>query len=439
MRTPRGLRLAALCLFTGALARAQRPGTTQESLVNASEGTVERVFNLEDAQRLAQLNDPKMLSAEQDTIIAQERVKEARFQFFPDIGLQASATKFESRYPFSLSGDFRNILLFPGTPQNIYSSRGYFHMSLYEGRRHIDTLELTKTAHKAALSNYESVKRDVLLSSKDAFYRLILAQEKLAAAENNEIVVAESAASPRLDAWEKVEAESLLGEARVQTAESRHELDSRKLAFLKSLNLELDTTFRVVGTLKSSASSVDTEKAVLWAMELRPELQSETYKAQMDAISVNLAFNRRNPTLFLAGDYELTGQRFPLRQNNWASTIGIKIPFSYDYWSQIKQKRAEQRQGELKRAELQDRVRLEVRQAYENMQYWQKEWPERTAHYLKVKALYDEASQAAGGALAKARATSSLTRLHLAALAAVTEHILAQAKLEWAVGRELTR
>ena len=37
----------------------------------------------------------------------------------------------------------------------------------------------------------------------------------------------------------------------------------------------------------------------------------------MDAIGVNLALGRRYPTVFLAGDYELTSQRFPLDKNNW--------------------------------------------------------------------------------------------------------------------------
>lgn len=400
----------------------------------------ERIFNLEDAQRLAQLNDPRLLSAEQDAIIAEQRVKEAKFLFLPEFGLQASATKFDARYPFSLSEEFRNILLFPGSSsENLYSGRGYARLSLYEGGRHVNTLQLAHAAHKQALSQYESVKREVLLSTKSTFFRLILAQERLKAAQASETSVEAIAKLARAGPWERVEAESLLGEARIETSAARHELDSSKLAFLKSLNLELDTPFRVEGTLKTDNSDIDMSKAVLWAMELRPELQAETYKAQMDVISVNLALGRRYPTVFLAGDYELTAQRFPLKNNNWDATIGIKLPFSYDFWTQLKQKRAEQRQGELKRAELQDRVRLEVHQAYENMQYWQKEWPERYANYRKVKELYDAARREAGNSLAQARAAISLAKLELSYLTAVTEHILARAKLEWAVGRELSQ
>lgn len=402
------------------------------------------MLTLEEARRLAFLNDARLLSAEQDKIIAEERVREARYLFLPEFGLQASATKYEARYPFSLSGDFRNILLFPDNPPtygantgNIYSGRGYMRMSLYEGRRNINTLRLAQAAQKQATSNYESVKMDLALSVKEVFYRLLLAQERARASRQTQEAAKRVLSGGRLDGWERVEVEALLARARATASEAAHNLDLSRLAFLKNLNLELDTPFRVEGKLESQPVEMNIERAVLWAMELRPELQSETYKAQMDAISVNLASARRNPTVFLAGDYELTGLRFPLRDNNWDATVGIRIPLSYDYWSQIKQKRAEQRQGQLKRTELQDRVRLEVRQAYETLQYWQKEWPLRRQQFERVEKLFEAVSGQGGGSLARLRAMSSVLDLKLASLSALTEHMLAHARLERAVGRQI--
>lgn len=403
----------------------------------------EKSFSLEDAQRLALLNDARVLSAEQDRIIAAERVKEAKYLFLPEIGLQASATKYEARYPFSLSGDSRNILLFPDAPVlfgtntgNIYSGRSYMLLSLYEGRRTINTLRLAQAGRKQATSNNESVKMDLLLSVREVFYRLIQAQERMTAANQHLAAVEAVLSGARLDAWERLEAEARLAHARSRSSEARHALDLSRLAFLKSLNIEPDTPFKVLGALQTRAVQIDIEKAVLWALELRPELQSQTYKAQMDAISVNLAAARRIPTVFLAGDYELTDKSFPLRHNNWDVTLGIKIPFSYDYWSQIRRKRAEQRQGQLTRAELQDRVRLEVRQAYETLRYWQKEWPLREEHVRRVQDLFDAASSGAPGeALARVRAMEGILEIKLSYFAAVTEHLLALARLERAVGR----
>jgi len=385
-------------------------------------------------------NDPKIQSAEQDVIIANARVTEARLRFLPDIGLQASATKYDARYPFSLSPEFRNLLLFPGaSSESIYSGRAYFNMPIYDGQRTLNTLRLAQASQKQALSNRDSVKMDANLRAKEVFYRLLLSQERASSFEEHLKNVEAIAAKNDLGPWERVEIEAAFGLSRSRAAEARHELDSARLQFLNALSLELDTPFRVQGVLETHPARAEVEKAVIWAMELRPELQSQTYRVQMDAIGVNLAIGRRTPTVLLAGDYELTAQRFPLKNNNWDVSVGIKIPFAYDFWSQLKQKRAEQRQGELARAALQDRVRLEVRQTAESLRWWQEEWPRRESQWKKVQTLYNAASGKSGPALSRLRARDGVLELRLAHLAAVTEHILARARFERAVGRELAQ
>jgi outer membrane protein TolC len=422
---------ASLCLALAAnplVARAQ--GVPRQA-------PVERAYTLEETLRLLR-NDPKLQSAEQDVIIADARVTEARLLFLPEVGLQASATKYDARYPFALSPEFRNLLLFPGAPsESIYSGRAYFNMPLYEGQRTMNTLRLAQASLKQALSNRDSVKMDVTLHAKEAFYRLLLAQERDITFQLHLKNVEAVAEKGDLGPWDRVEVEATLGLSRARAAEAKHALESARLQFLNTLSLELDTPFRVVGALETRPVRAEEEKAVIWAMELRPELQSQTYRVQMDAIGVNLALGRRNPTVLLAGDYELTAQRFPIKNNNWDVTLGIKIPFAYDFWSQLKQKRAEQRQGELARAELQDRVRLEVRQAAETLRWWQEEWPRRESQWKKVQSLYDEAVGKPGSALSRLRARDGVLELRLAHLSAVMEHILARARFERAVGREL--
>lgn len=370
-------------------------------------------------------------------IIADSRVSEAALRFLPEIGVQASATKYNSIYPFALSQDFRNILLFPSKDDSIYSGRAYFNMPLYEGQRTLNTYKLSLNGQKQALANRDSVKLDLTLQVKEAFYRLLFAQERAAAADDELSALERIDGEGGLGAWEAVEAEAAVSAARGRASEARRDLEAARLTFLKTLNLELDTPFRVTGALESAPVKVDVEQRVLWAMELRPELQAQTYKAQADSIGVNLAFGRRYPTVFLAGDYELTSQSFPLNKNNWDVSVGVKLPFAYDLFSQIKQKRAEQRQGELARSELQDRVRLEVRQAANAVSYWQDEMPRREKQWRRIQSLYDAAAGKAGSAISRIRAREGVLELRLAYLSAVTEHLLARARLERADVREL--
>jgi outer membrane protein TolC len=427
------LRVSAVISSLSVGAWAQAPN-------QAVPGSPERTYTLDDSLRLVR-NDPRLQSAEQDVIIADSRVTEAELAFLPEVGVQASATKYSSLYPFALSGDSGNILLFPqgqlnNQPENLYSSRAYFNLPLYEGQRSLNTLKLTQAAAQQAKTNRDSVKMDLVLQVKEAFFRLLLAQEKAKAADEYSRAVDALAAESDLGPWDAVEAQSALAGARARASETQHELESSRLTYLKALNLELDTPFRVIGDLKTAPASVDVERAVITAMDQRPELQSQTYKAQMDAIGVNLALSRRYPSVFVAGDYELTAQEFPLNKNNWDVSVGVKLPFTYDFWSQITQKRAEQRQGQLTRAELQDRVRLEVRQAAESLRYWQEELPRREAQWTHVEALFRAATGKAGGVLSKIRAREGLSELRLSYLTAVTEHLLARARLERAVGRE---
>lgn len=420
------MRSGRLALFFAASLFAASPARAQE-----------RTYTLDDAISIALKNDSRLLSAEQDRIIAEERVREAKLQTLPEFGFQASATKFNARYPFALSPEFRSVLAFPGTPENIYSARGYMHFPIYEGGRSINTIRLAQAAFQQALSNYESVRMEVVLSVKEAFFRLIQAQEKSKIAEDARMAAEPLIAESRLEGFDGIEAESLLAVVRRCATEAAREQAEARTAFQRALNVEAGVDCRVSGSLEARSAAVDVRKASLWAMELRPELQSETYRAQMDAIAVNLAMGRRSPTLFLAGDYEVTAQRFPLRNNNWDISVGLRVPLSYDYFTKLRQRRAEQRQGQIKRAALQDQVRLEVRQAVEALSYWQQELALREESLRRVLRLYDALPARAGSVLARLKARSTVADLQLSHLTALYEHALARARLERAVGRDL--
>ncbi|MCX5797826.1 MAG: TolC family protein [Elusimicrobia bacterium] len=410
----------------------------------AEPGLQELAFDLDGALAIALKNDSRLLSAEQDRIIAQQRLSEAKLEFLPEFGLQASAAKFDARYPIAFSPALGSVLGFPRGSifnptgsENIYSGRGYMNFPLYEGGRSVNTLRMAQAALKQAQSNYETVKMEVVLAVKEAFYRLLMAQERLAATTETVSEAQRMAAALSLSPWERIEAEGIGEKSRQWAAEAMRQSSLRRLDFLKALNLELDAAFRIAGRIEPQSVAVDPQKAALWALELRPELQAETFKAEMDALAVNLAISRRYPTLFLAGDYDFTDQHFPLLNNNWDVGIGIKLPFTYDVLTKLRQKRAEQRQGQLKRAALQDQVRLEVRQACEQLAYWSLEAGLRSQQFRAVSGIYDKAAPAAPASLGKLRALMTVIEMRLSYLESATESTLARARLERAVGREL--
>src|SRR5438445_28340 len=75
--------------------------------------TTERPLNLQESERLAQLNSASLLAAEQGIVIAQQRIQEADTLFLPEVGLQASGTRYSAYYPTALAPELHSILLFP--------------------------------------------------------------------------------------------------------------------------------------------------------------------------------------------------------------------------------------------------------------------------------------------------------------------------------------
>ncbi|OGS04178.1 MAG: hypothetical protein A3G41_07400 [Elusimicrobia bacterium RIFCSPLOWO2_12_FULL_59_9] len=412
--------IIALLFFAGP-ARALRPDA--------------RIFHLDDSVQLAVLNNTELLLEEQNIAIAKQRIKEALFLFFPEIGIEANTTKYSSQYPFSLPPSVGSLNLFPSIHDNVYTGRVSVQHSLHAGQG--DTLRLAQAALKQAEADYEAIRLDIAFKTSQVFYRLLLAQEQ-------DTAVAELAAGARKlleqlkpSGWDEVAAQGSLSRFRALEARSGQDIVQARLDFAKVLNLELDADFRVDGRLETRQVAADLEKSKVWAMEVRPELQAETYKAEMDAISVNLALGRRVPSLIIGAGQEFVGSDFPLRNNNWFVTFGVRFPFSYDYWSHVRKKRAEQRQGQLKRSELQDAVRLQVMQAYENLMFWSKEWPAREKAWDGIHASYDKAVKLSPGRLEMLQGTLVLLEAQMEYLTAIKEHLLAKAGLERAVGRTL--
>lgn len=394
------------------------------------------IYSLDRALKSAIDNNAAIQNAEQDIIIAEQRVTEAKLRFLPEVGVQASATRYNARFPFALRPRYRSLLLFPSDQDNLFSGQAYLTLPLYEGRRNINTFRLAQTALKQARAKYDTVQLDIVYKTKKVFYRYLLEEKLLEASEKLARIIEKAGKRADADPWGKLEAETIESQFRSQQDEIRHALELAHLDFLKGLNIELDRPVRIEGEFSSSPIDVDLRMALVWATELRPEMQAQTLRAQMDAIGVNLALSRRYPTLALGVDYEITGQEFPLRQNNWAATFGIRLPFAFDFWPQHTRKLSEQRQAEIKRAELKDQVHLEVRKAHRDLLYWQTEWSTREKEYARLKRLLNLAENKSMGRPSTAmRAAAGVLAAHKRYLTALTEHLLARARLERAVGR----
>ncbi|NLO91343.1 MAG: TolC family protein [Elusimicrobia bacterium] len=399
----------------------------------------QEVLTLDQSMRLAMQNNPELLSAEQDVIIAQQRVKEASYLFLPQTGLFGAVSKSNIKYPMVLSPEFGSQFLQTSEYENFYTARMSLVQPIYTGGRNTNTLRMARASLKQARTRYETVKRETVLSLKIAFYKLSRAKFESDTIHRWLDAVRDGARKLANNPWEALEARALVSEMENDEAKARQQLTMLKLNYLQTLNRELDADVDISAEFKPDMIALDLNKAVTWAMELRPEVKSEVYKAEMDSIALNLAMSRRSPTVMLGANYDVNGSQFPLKSNNWATTLAIQFPLAYDFWTQITQRKAELRQGDLKRSGMQDKVRLEVRQYHNELMFWQDTVRRMQENKDSLEQAYSATAQKAPAASMSAlRAAKVVQEADSRYLDSVENQLIARARLEWAVGHDLT-
>lgn len=388
-------------------------------------------------------NDPMLLAAEQDIIIAKQRVREARFMNMPQLALSGTLSRVNLEYPTILGPELGERYLDPDVNRNFYTVRGYALQPLYTGGRNKNTLRLAKTSHNQAKVNYDTVKTDVIRRAKTSFYALLYGRELRALAAGQAALARELIRKIRKDPWEAIEAGLLLAEMEKRAEQAAHDEEMARAELVRVLNREPSYQPDIAGELSPLPAPDGLQKNIVTAMEMRSELKSELYKAQMDDIAVNMAMIRRYPNVYLGASYDVLGYRVnsltdnSIRANNWAASIAIHFPLSYDIWTQVLQRRAQQRQGDLKRVELQDRIRFEIVSAHKDLEFWTSETAKRGAALAEAERSYEAASGRSAASMTALRALRSIADFKSTYLESVYNQLLARVRLEWARGRDL--
>lgn len=398
----------------------------------------DRTYTLDAAIHAALINNAAVLTTDEDIKIARTRVNEARLLFLPQTGFQLNASKFRANRDFVLSPEFGNLLLTPSTKESFYAGRAFGYFPLYTGGRNVQTVRLAKAALRQAETAHQASRMEIRYKAKAAFHRL-RAAERLVDAARARLEQARRVLKRAGSGWGALEARSAFQLLRSRSLGAERALEDARLEFLKILNLELDTPIALVGAYETPELPFALSEAVAWAMELRPELRESLYRTTIDNIGVDLALSRRHPEVLAGGSYEFSGTDFPLRDTNWNMTVAVNFPLSFHFYPEIGRRRALRRQGQLRRAELQDNVRLEVRRAYEDYVFWRGEITALDAAAAEARGIAERALDAGGAAEAAMRGLVAVLDLEERLIAARETTLRSRAKLERAIGRDIAK
>jgi outer membrane protein TolC len=400
-------------------------------------------LTIEEAAAIAARNSPAALSAEQDIIIARQRMREARFLALPQFTLSGTLSRLDLEYPAVLGPELGDRYIDPSAGDTFYSLRAQALQPLYTGGKNTNTLKLARTAHSQVKVNYEAARADAALAAKKAFYGLLYHRELMDSAGRWLDRARALRSALKLGAYEGLEADMLVSGLADRARQAEEGIEAAHTDLIRALNREPGYKVEARGALETLPVPAEAGGSLVTAMEARPELKSELYKAQMDDIAVNMALVRRYPTIYLGASYDLNAYKFSSlaeaseRYGSWLASVSIRFPLSYDIWTQVQQRKAQQRQGELKRVELQDRIRFEIISAHKAALSWQEEARKLGAELDGMKAAYEAAVRTERPSMAALRAVRSLCELEKKRLDAVYLQLLERIRLEWARGRDL--
>jgi outer membrane protein TolC len=368
---------------------------------------VERTFTLPDSIATGVNNSQEVLALKEQVLIAQQTINEAKSQIYPKIDFNINASKLDNNIPTVLPPSFNAIYLPARVADLYYDTRISLWQYLYAGGRYTTNVRLAEINLSQAQSQTEAARNKVILEVRKAFYACLVNQERIKAYET---AITETEGSTRA-----------AGAARLhmQLARERHELEKNRLKFLNAVGLELTTDFDLRGDLSFPDEEYDLNKCLAWACQYRSELRQTQFQETMNSLRVNLSLTERYPTVTLGANYELAGER--MEEKNWNATINLNVPVfdGWASWARIKQRRNQAREGKIRRSQIEDRIRYEVREALMDYDFWK----EQAAAFTAVPQKQSTADE---------RLELSLLRLD------TLQHVLeSHAQLEWAIGKPL--
>ena len=318
---------------------------------------VERVLTIEDCTKLALNINQDILIANEAVSYAEQRVTEARSLYFPKLDLNFNVSRFSNDFETLINSHYlpATILLPAGDTDYFYSTKLALWQPIYNGGKTVATNKLAKINYEKAKTNAEIKKNEVVAQVKTQFYKNIALKEKIQIYKDYLSKKPNTSLQDQLDILE-------------------HQYELETLELLSLIGLELDTVIDIEGTLETEKIDLDLQQCILWAYQFRPEIKTTQYQESMDNIGVNLITMEKLPTVMLGASYDWLGDDLEKWERDWYVSLNVNLPLFEGgaVFSRLKQKKIQARQATIERAKIEDKIKLEVRKAFSEYNFWYK-------------------------------------------------------------------
>jgi outer membrane protein len=342
--------------------------------------SAETVLTVERVRQLALETNRDYLGAKQELNRAQGNIISARSGALPQASLSSRYTRNITERDMFFGGE-----KIPITQNNDFEFALSISQPLYVGGKVGSALSIAKEYKQYSLEKLREVEALVVYNAESIFYGAILAESNLEVLKK-----AHEQLAYNLSVVEKYYGQGMISEyellrARVEKsnlepqligAESEVNLSSKRLKSF--LGLPLDEEIKLVADLGDTAAVKlgPLDSLVKIALDSRPEIKEAHHQKKAYDKAVRIAKGDwLYPTVGINTTYDVTGSSddFRLNRNNisksWTASLSITIPL-FDgarTIGEVRKARVDYYQAVLAEQQAGDNIRLEVEQAYDNI------------------------------------------------------------------------
>jgi len=329
-------------------------------------------LNLRDCINMAIETDPSITKAEQNIIIGESQKTQTVSEFYPDVGLTGSYYR-SNRGSATIDGNITAATnstqshdLALGITQRIFDSFRTWHRYKYS------QLQIEKSGY-----SLEKEKQSLALEVTEAYFQTIknkylveldgVLLEQSHQHLDKTIANFEAGISPRADI---VSAEVNVTEGEVNLLEAENSL-SIQMATLKNLTgLKRDVEIILDEELYELQSTLELDKAIVDAMNNRPDLKAVILQIEAQEKQIKLAELDRYPYLTVDLGYYSEITRDPsIPENYYAFNVQLSFPIfdGYETEARLEEAKANKVIYEAEKLETEKSISLEVEKAFYNL------------------------------------------------------------------------
>jgi len=328
-------------------------------------------INLQEAIDIALKSNPQILMAQEKVRETEQAMKEAFAGYFPLLSLQGNYTHLGEPPKVHIPdwGDFefgaQDTTAFAlSLTQPLYTSG---QLSLAN--------QQAKLSYQIAREDLKSTQSEAVFQVKESFYSIILAQENLQitkqALDQSEahLQIAESFyQSGRASRFDLLRAKVEMAKFKPEVIRAKNDLALAKESL--AILLSQPSSLEIEEKLKFELGQLNLSEALQAALVYRSDLKSLCLQEDMAGLSIRITRAANLPSLSFLGNYEYTSSGGSKWENKWNVNLvlGFTLFDAGKNKAQVEQKRSQVRQMQLAIEQLRDGIRLEVKQAFWNIQ-----------------------------------------------------------------------